>query len=155
MKYCLRRKERMKKVLVIGVILLFLGVGFQPVFANEVSIAKKSDVEEDCLECQPVYRVDLLKVNLLMNRLKVFTNIIMHRFDHFPEIQEKRDNILKFINSDDTPFCDALGVLMLFFVALSAILPFPFLPIAAILVQLWMNLCKEESNYPTPELTDQ
>ena len=38
----------MKKALVIGVILLFLGVGLKPALANEIPISNTSDVDEDC-----------------------------------------------------------------------------------------------------------
>ena len=79
----------MRKVLVVGVILLFLGVGFQPALADEVSTNIVSDVDEDCFECQPVNRVDLLRIRLLLIRVEVFTNIILSKFGHIPKIQEK------------------------------------------------------------------
>ena len=63
-----------KEGLVVGIIILFLGVGFQPALANEVSTTIVSDVDEDC-GCQPVNKIDLLKVRLLLIRLKIFTNI--------------------------------------------------------------------------------
>ena len=90
----------MKKALAIGVILLFLGVGFQPALANEVSTNTVSDVDEDCLECQPVNRVELLKVKLLLIRLEVITNVILSRFGHIPEIGEKCGKILDVIHSN-------------------------------------------------------
>ena len=74
----------MKKALVVGIILLFIGVGFQPAIANEIS-----DVDEDCFECQPMNRVTLLKVRLLLIQFEVFTNILMNRFGHIPEVKEK------------------------------------------------------------------
>ena len=82
----------MKKVLAVAVILLFLGVGVQPALANEVSNTV-SDVDEDCLECQPVNRIDILKVKLLMIRVEAFTNVILSRFGHIPEIREKCEEI--------------------------------------------------------------
>ena len=78
----------MKNALVIGVILLFLGVGIQPALANEVFSTIISDAEEDC-GCQPINRAELLRVKLLLIRLEVFTNIILSKFSHIPEIQEK------------------------------------------------------------------
>ena len=85
----------MKKALVIGVILLFLGVGFQPALANEIS-----DVDEDCLECQPVNRVDILRVKLLLIRLEILINSRLSKYNHIVEVtenyQEIHDRILKF-----------------------------------------------------------
>ena len=81
------------KILVVGIIVLFLGVGFQPALANEIS-----DVEEDC-GCQPVSRVDLLKVKLLLIRLEAFTNVILSKYEHIPEIQEECGEILDRITS--------------------------------------------------------
>ena len=46
-----------RKSLVIGVIILFVGVGFQPVFARE-TIIKTADSEEDC-GCQSVNNINL------------------------------------------------------------------------------------------------
>ena len=40
-------KNNFKKGLVVGIIILFIGVGIQPAFANEVSITTTSDIEED------------------------------------------------------------------------------------------------------------
>jgi len=70
-----------------------------------------SDVEEDC-GCQDVNRYDLLRVKLLMGKLKVITNILLLRFGHIPEIQEKCQEILDVINSnrqlDNSIICDIL-----------------------------------------------
>ena len=91
----------MKKALVICIILLFLGVGFQPALANEVS-----DVDEDCLECQPVNRIDLLKVKLLLIRVEAITNVILSKYGHIPEVAEKckvasdKISILKDMNEE-------------------------------------------------------
>ena len=96
----------MRKLLVFGIILLFLGVGFQPALANEISTNTVSDVDEDCIECQPVSRVDLLKVRLLLIRLEVFTNVILSRFGNIPRVSEKNEEIydkistLKEINNE-------------------------------------------------------
>ena len=88
----------MKKALVIGVILLFLGVGVQPALANEVSNTV-SDVDEDCIECQPVNRIDILKVKLLMIRVEAITNVIISKYGHIPEITEKYEEVLDIIDS--------------------------------------------------------
>ena len=89
------------KTFVLVIIVLFLGVGFQPALANEIPTNIVSDVDEDCLECQPVSRIDLLKIRLLLTRIEVFTKIIMQRFGHIPEVSEKCDEILNIIDSSN------------------------------------------------------
>ena len=75
-----------KKGLVIGVIVLFFGMGFQPVFAVENRVtAYIKEMVEDC-DCQEVDSQNLFRVKLLMNNLKFFTNILIKRFGHIPEI---------------------------------------------------------------------
>ena len=77
--------------------------------ANEV-------VDEDCLECQPVNRVDLLRVKLLLTRLEVFTNVILSKLGHIPEIEEKCEEILDIIHSNrllDSPIiCAILSIII-------------------------------------------
>ena len=114
----------MKKALVCGVILLFLGVGFQPALANKVSISSVSDVEEDCLECQPVNRVELLRVKLLLIRLEVFTNVILSKFGHIPEIREKCEEASERISeisitSNNDDICGLLFITLIFVVAIA------------------------------------
>jgi len=89
----------MKKALVVGIIVLFLGVVFQPALANEISINNTSNINEDC-GCQGVNRVDLLRVKLLLIRLEVFTNILLTNFGHIPELTEKCEEILDIIHSN-------------------------------------------------------
>ena len=105
------------KVLVVCIIVLFLGVGFQPALANEISTTTVSDVDEDCLECQPVNRIDLLKVRLLLIRVEVLTNILMQRFGHIPEIKEKCEEISNRISklqvlNENSFICDFLWIII-------------------------------------------
>jgi hypothetical protein len=75
------------------------------------SVVGVSDVEDDC-GCQVVNRYDLFRVKLLLVRLKVFTNILLLRFGHIPEVAEKYSEISDIINSNrqlDNPIiCDIL-----------------------------------------------
>jgi hypothetical protein len=43
-----RNPARLYKLLVVGVIVLFIGVGVQPAFAVDVSVSKTSDNEKEC-----------------------------------------------------------------------------------------------------------
>ena len=96
----MRCDKVMKKIIVICVIFLFIGVVFQPVLAGEASITKKSDVNENCVECQPASRVDLLRVRLLVIRIKAITNVILSRFGYIPEVEEKCEEVLDVIHNN-------------------------------------------------------
>ena len=104
-------------LIVVGITILFLGVGFQPAIANEISTNAVSDVDEDCFECQPVSRVDLLRVKLLLIRVEVLTNILIQRFGHISEVEEKCQEILDVIHKnrefDNLIICIILGILIL------------------------------------------
>ena len=83
----------MKKALVVGIIVLFIGVGVQPAFANEVSITNKtSDVEEDC-NCNPVSNLHLVRLERILNRVESYTNIISIFSNRNPVIQEKCEEL--------------------------------------------------------------
>ena len=132
----------MKKALVIGVILLFLGVGFQPALANEVSITETSDVDEDCLECQPVNRVDLLKVKLLLIRLEAITNVILSKYGHIPEVEEKCQEI-----------SENISILKELKEGLNPVLPYQDIPpICYILIPLFIVLMTLVEWFPHSEI---
>ena len=69
------QKGLIRKGLVCSVIILFITVGVQPVFAG-VSITTTLDKDEDCIECQVSDGYSLLRVKLLLVRLKIIINII-------------------------------------------------------------------------------
>ena len=90
----------MKKVIVISVIALFFFVGFQSAFAVEPKLsADNIEKVEDC-DCQELDSENLVRVKLLMNKLEVFTNIILFRFGHIQEVNEKCEELLEIINSN-------------------------------------------------------
>ena len=102
-----------RKGLVVGIIVLFIGVGIQPAFANEVSITNKtSDVEEDC-NCNPVSNLHLIRLERMLNRLEMHTKILSVFSKYNPEVAEKYQEIsnristLKETNNElklDSPF---------------------------------------------------
>ena len=81
------------------------------------NVVSASEIDEDCLDCQPVSRVDLLKVKLLLIRLKTITNIIKSRFGHIPEIREKckeaSQRIADIIVLSNSSICVLLGLLLI------------------------------------------
>jgi hypothetical protein len=146
------KKVIFSKILIIGVILLFIGVGIQPAFSIEPEFPVANiEKEEDC-DCQKVDISDSFMVKLWLNKLKVFNNIILLKFGHIPEIEENCNDIFNFINSyyplsDGEIVCTILvgiylGILSIYWSIrelqeevgglLAALLYFPLIPIATI-----------------------
>ena len=71
-------------------------------------------------------RVALLKVKLLLIRLEAFTNIILTRFGHIPEIREKCEEILDIIDSNklwDNPIiCAVLLSIFIYLLAITGVI---------------------------------
>ena len=82
----------LRKGLVVGIIVLFIRIGFQPALSNEITLPKISDNEEDC-DCN-IPDAKLHLAEKLLNRL------------------EKDEILSKVIKSDnpkeDTPICEFL-----------------------------------------------
>ena len=87
-----------KKGLVVGIIVLFLGVGFQPAFAKEI-ISTISNNEDDC-NCDVVSKSELLRFERLLTRFKLVIKSILMRYRNIPEIEEKCNEILNILNID-------------------------------------------------------
>ena len=104
------------------------------------SVVSANEVE-DCLECQPVNRFDLLKVKLLMIRLETYTNIILSKFGFISEIEEKCQEILDHINSNRvlefTLICYFLLVIYFLVVGVTVILDEILTEIAKDNPKLW------------------
>jgi len=83
------KKNIFKKVLVTGIIILFIGIGLQPAFANEISITKTSDIDKGCKSCQPVNKNLIYRLKSLMNRFEKTKYILSIFSKHNPEHKEK------------------------------------------------------------------
>ena len=106
------KKNMLSKTLAIGVIILFIGIGFQPVFAIENKLsADNTEKNEDC-DCPEVERFYPIRIKFLLTNLKVVSNIILSRHGYISEIKEICQNILDIIGSnrqlDFTLFCKIL-----------------------------------------------
>ena len=85
------------KLLVVGVIILFIVVGIQPAFAIK---PKLSDSEEDCGICPKVSNQHLIIIKKLFYRLEKYKNILPFFLKYNPEIMDIRQDISNEISSN-------------------------------------------------------
>ena len=110
---------------------------------------------EDCVECQPIRRVDVLKVKLLLIKIKTFTNDILSKYGHIPVVAEKckviSDNIsmLEDINEglnpvspfqDISPICYILFPIFLILLGVVSSFPHFDIPDIPILKQIIITI---------------
>jgi hypothetical protein len=75
-----------KNVLVVGVILLFISIAFQPAIAvNPIS----SDNEEDCDICPKVSKTHLVRLKSLINRVETIKNKLLPMSKYNTKFVEK------------------------------------------------------------------
>ena len=104
------------KTLVVGVILLFVGVGIQPAFAVTPNSA---DSEDDCNLCPKVRKSHLDRLNSLKNRLKKNDNQLSVLSNHNPKVEEEFQGLSDKITtheklSSNSSICDFLYNYFLF-----------------------------------------
>jgi hypothetical protein len=105
--------NRMKKIVILGIICLFVGMGFQPALAIEPKLsAENIENVEDC-DCQETDRLNSYLVKYMITRLEIATNILLSKFGYIPEVKEKCQEVLEGINSIDIKgiiqeICDTL-----------------------------------------------
>ena len=115
----------MKKIVVIGIICLFIGVSFQSVIGVETETpVVDNQIEDDC-DCEEIDRINDIRVNFLLKRVAVVTNILMSRYEHIPEIKEKGQELLANIDSNNQLyfpiFCTLLENLYYMFLSYIAV----------------------------------
>lgn len=94
-----------KKILVIGITVLFLGIGIQPAIA-EIPLSNDSEDEEECDICPKLNNIQLFKIKSLLLRLETLVNelSVISKKDPIVELKyqefSKRFSVLKEINMD-------------------------------------------------------
>ena len=92
------KKELLSKTLVMGVVVLFIGVGVQSAFAiNTGTSVNTVQLEEDC-DCQAEGDVNLVKLKNDINRFKDYIRILSESSELNPLIQRKIDRLSDFLS---------------------------------------------------------
>ena len=89
-----------RKGLVLGIIVLFIGMGIHPAFAVDTNQSIFSKEIEECSECNKVSDTDLITLERKITQLFFTIKIIQLRFRDYPEIQKMSNEILVVMNSN-------------------------------------------------------
>jgi len=102
-------KDMICKTIALGVIIIFITVGIQPALAVERGVSvDNTENEEDC-DCQEDISNPYM-VKLWLNKVKVFTNIIMSRYGHIPEVKEICQEVIDISINPNITICILLTI---------------------------------------------
>jgi hypothetical protein len=80
----------MNKIIVVGIILLFIGVGFQPVISIEINNSNEIiENEEECMECNKVDTETLELLNRNLIKAKFYTRLSLSFLKNNPEVNDE------------------------------------------------------------------
>jgi hypothetical protein len=91
-----------KKGLVVGIIVLFIGVGVQPALAVDTKQSIDDNKDEECRECNEVCDADLIKLKSLLNRIEQRTKLLLVLSKNNPEIKNNYDKLDDMISKLNT-----------------------------------------------------
>ena len=93
-------------MLVVGIIFLFLGLAVEPITSMNISQTEEITVtntieEDDCEECesQELSKSELEKLERIIDRLKIYSKMLLPLSTYNPEIVVICEEILEFLNN--------------------------------------------------------
>jgi hypothetical protein len=95
----MKRKQRvLYKFLIVGVIVIFIGVGVQPAVAVDVKnyISKN---EKECDICPKVSKSHIVLVDSLLNRMEKYDTQLSELSKYYPEFEEKYKKLSDIIST--------------------------------------------------------
>ncbi len=101
-----------KKLIGIFICMLFVGVSVSSAFAVDTkqSMVNKAS-EEECIECKEVSKTDLIKVERLLNRVEVYSKLLLVLSRNNPELNGKSKELIDLtysIYGSDSDICNLL-----------------------------------------------
>ena len=87
----------LKRILSIGTILLFIGISIQPAFAVNIRHSIVNNVIEGDCNCKEVTNADIVIVERWLDRVEVYSKLLLVLNKNNPEIKEKCEELLEII----------------------------------------------------------
>jgi len=76
----------LKKILAVGITILFIGVGIHPAFAVDTKTSIVNQQNEENCGCGVINKKDLIKVERLLNRFEVYSKLLLVSIKYNPQI---------------------------------------------------------------------
>jgi hypothetical protein len=120
------------KIFVVGVIVLFVGIGIQPAFAN-VSNTMKSEKDDDCDICPKISNQEIVRLNSMIYKLRILNKTLSLLSSYnskykekYQDFSNKISNIEELSNdlddntqyNDDSIFCNVLFSIVLVYIGI-------------------------------------
>jgi hypothetical protein len=88
------RRYLLGKTLALGVVVLFIGLGIHPAFAVDTrqSMVSKAS-EEECWNCKKINDRQLVVLEKQLNRLEVYSKLLLVMSKHNPDLREIRGEL--------------------------------------------------------------
>ncbi len=93
------KNKLLSKILAIGIIILFIGVGIHPAFAVDTKQSIRFNQSEKCRECSEISDADLVKVESLLNRVGVYSKLLLVLSRYNPELREISEDLSYLIST--------------------------------------------------------
>ena len=105
-----------KKSIVISIILLLVGVSLSSAISVDTKSTISNNESEECKECNEISNADLVKVERLLDRVEVYSKLLLVLSRHNPEIKEISEELLNEIIIVNNKVNDNFGYCLLLFI---------------------------------------
>jgi hypothetical protein len=98
-----------KKTIVISIILLLVGVSVSSAISVDTQSTISNNESEDCKECNEISKSDMVKVERLLDRVEVYSKLLLVLSRNNPELRGISERLSKRISTfDDAPIICAI-----------------------------------------------
>ena len=111
-------KNHTRGILAIGIICLFVGVSASSAVSVDTKSTISNNQNEECRECNEISDADLVKVERLLNRVEVYSKLLLVLSRHNPELRELSEEL----SSEILPLINMFNELKSSFSILSTII---------------------------------
>ena len=138
-----------KQTIVLSIILLLIGVSVSSAISVDTKSTISNNQSEECKECNEVSDADLVKVERLLDKVEVYSKLLLVLSKHNPEFREISEELLNEITIVNNKVNGNFGYCLLLLIqfAISVYL-FTFfdlmhneLPEGSTLYEVFLNLC--------------
>jgi hypothetical protein len=91
------KKNLLSKILTLCIVVLFIGVSYTSATSVDTKSALSNNQSEECRDCNEVSDADLISVERLLDKVEVYSKLLLVLSRYNPEIREKCEGLLESI----------------------------------------------------------